>query len=324
MKIVKRTIFAVFALLLVSRAVLAETKTYIWEAKNLDEAQTHSRVILSNQWTLSKRPIQDGYAVFAIGVDGQSNQPLVKNDDVNIFAAFPNKTKAEAVIVGDGCNGSMCHWTDVTLIVPTKTGTRVFPIGDAEKVVLTISDGVVTQARAEGISNGIDKYGSVKKKTFYFNPDAGFVVKDFKTQYAKLVSQHPEKFFENHIYREKLAKAAGLEEFRELRGSIGNARETVVYDGRYVAMQGCVPHNCGGNYGFVLIDGTNGEVWWARHFASAGISGRPKSSSGGTRQFNREVGQRLVQLNRWPDFEEVNLIFNGKGLFAFQKNKYAK
>lgn len=117
---------------------------------------------------------------------------------------------------------------------------------------------------AEGVPLGFDKYGSQVTATRNFETGLGFVAIGFRKEFGKLVGEHPDQFFEDKALREPFAKVVGFERFRDLRAAIGVASATYLVQGRYIVLQGCMPHDCGGNYSFVMIDAVTSKYFWAR------------------------------------------------------------
>ena len=82
----------------------------------------------------------------------------------------------------------------------------------------------------------------------------GFIDTSFNNKFIKFLNTHPETFFSDINFREKLAKKIGLTKFKELRESMMVASNTYIVNGHYITMSGCMPHSCGSNEGIILLD----------------------------------------------------------------------
>jgi hypothetical protein len=255
-----------FAVVVTAIAAQANAATFVWDAKKVDYDKRIPKVTLSNDVLIEEVKGQTLFeqSVTAKPVESKQKLELVKNDLVRIEAAFPTARKAAVVLISDDCSGSACGSPTLTVMVPRAGSVKHYRVDNPSKVTLVVEGDRVIGGAAEGIPVGFDKYGSQVTTTRNFEPGLGFVATGFKKEFAKLVGEHPDQFFEDKALREPFAKVVGFERFRDLRAAIGVASATYLVQGRYIVLQGCMPHNCGGNYSFVMIDAVTSKYFWAR------------------------------------------------------------
>lgn len=110
--------------------------------------------------------------------------------------------------MGDRCAGyALACSINLTRVLPMLDRTRVYPIGKAEKVMLTFSNGQLTQGVASGILAGEDDLGSPTFETLQFVPEVGFANPRVHRDHVNLVDKHPNEFFESPVLRKRLADA---------------------------------------------------------------------------------------------------------------------
>lgn len=302
-----------FALML-AFAGAAHASTYVWDFQKSDSEKRLPKVALTNKTTVEE---VRGTELFEQSVvtrvpNSKEASVLVKNDFAQIAAAWPTPRSAAAVLVSDSCSGSICHWQNMTMVVPQGTGIKTYRLGSPTKVTLTLAGNEVVGGQADGIPAGEDKYGSPITTSRRFMPGAGFVAAGFKTQYVKLIGKHPEHFFNDPALREPLAKAAGLEVFRDLRNATSVASPVYLVDGRYIVVQGCVPHDCGGNYGFVMIDAVSADLYWARF-------GEGKNRyAGATRKADRMTMGLVLANEDFVHNDDARMTVSPAGKIVFQ------
>lgn len=308
-----RFLFA--ALLMVT--VHATAQTYVWDAQKSALAKGTTKATLLNKVIVEE---SKGENVFDQSITTKTSGSaqkviVVKNDLAQIEAAYPNAKQAMAVLVSDDCSGSSCGSKNLTLIVAKDSGVNHYRVGSPQRITLTMTGNQVVSGQADGISGGVDQYGSQAVTSRRFIPGAGFVVAGFKSSYAKLIGEHPEKLFDEQELREPLAKAAGLETFRDLRKATGVASPATLIQGRYVVLQGCVPHDCGGNYGFVMIDAVTSDFFWAR------FSEGKHRYSGATRKIDRAVMEQIFSDEDFSQNDDAPLSVSPTGKIIYKSVK---
>ncbi|MFA9216483.1 MAG: hypothetical protein ACEQSK_05180 [Sphingomonadaceae bacterium] len=299
---------------LLTIATQAPAATYVWEAQKSGSGKALPKVTLLNQAVLEEAR---GASLFEQSVTLQTpsskqKTPLVKNDLAQIEAAYPNAQNAAAVLLSDNCSGTICDWKSLTLVLPAGAAVKSYPVDSPARITLTISGDQVTAGRADGIPAGEDKYGSRLTTSRQFLPGAGFVAAGFRPEYAALVGEHPERFFDNPTLREPLAKAAGLDNFRDLRRATAVASPSYLVQGRYLVLQGCVAHDCGGNYGFVMIDGVTADVFWARYSEGS------NRYAGATRKLDRAALQAVLSDSAFVQNEDAPLFIAPTGKLQYK------
>lgn len=248
-------------------AAQAHAATFVWDGNAPAPSKEISKVQLSNKTVIEQLKGKDLFdqAVTARAPGSKNKLELVRNDFVAIEAAYPNVQKAAAVLISDNCSGNACVSQTVTLVLPRGNEIKKYAVDSPAKITLAVEGDQVVGGFAEGVPAGVDKYGSAITATRPFMPGAGFVAAGFKKEFIKLIGEHPESLFDDKVLREPFAKAVGLETFRDLRQAISVASPTYLVQGRYIVLQGCMPHDCGGNYSFVMIDAVTSTYFWARY-----------------------------------------------------------
>jgi hypothetical protein len=293
---------------------VAKAETFVWEAKKATFAKALPRVILSNNVIVELAGAEGTFerSISAASLDSNQKKTLIKNDWVEISASYPSADKASVVILKDACSGSICRWTNVTVLVPHGKFVKTYTIDDPSKVTLTIKNGQLMNGRAEGVLTGVDEYGGERQVALSFVPSAGFVLPNFKREYAKLIGEHPDKFFADEVLRKPLVQAVGLEVFRDLRRAIRVASPSAIVNNRYIVMQGCVPHDCGGNYGFLMIDGLTADLFWARYNDSKNLY------SGATTKADKSQLQQILASDEVSQYSDVKLTITSDGTIAYR------
>jgi hypothetical protein len=303
--------------LLTAVVTQANAATYVWDAQKTDSDKRIPKVTLSNKTVVeeAKGETMFDQSITTRTSNSKQKSPLVKNDFAQIEAAYPNPQAASVVLVSDSCSGSICSWKNLTMVLPVGAGIKSYRIDSPTKITLTMTDDQVVGGFAEGIPAGSDKYGSRMTTTRRFIPGAGFVAAGFKNEYAKLVGEHPERFFDDKALREPFAKATGLENFRDLRGAIGVASPANLIQGRYIVMQGCMPHDCAGNYSFVMIDAVTSDFFWAR------FNEGTNRYSGAPRKIDRATIQSVLSDEEFVQNESAPIIISPAGKLVFKQTK---
>ncbi|MDB5748692.1 MAG: hypothetical protein JWP72_3540 [Massilia sp.] len=301
--------------LMMAFASQANAATYVWDAQKSDIEKRIPRVTLSNKAMIEELR---GEALFEQSITAKTSgskqkSVLAKNDFAQIEAAYPGPQQASAVLVSDSCSGSICDWKNLTMVIPQNGAIKTYRIGSPTKITLTLAGDQVVGGQADGIPAGEDKYGSRITTTRRFIPGAGFVAAGFKNQYARLVGEHPERFFDDPALREPFAKATGMENFRDLRQAISVASPVNLVQGRYIVMQGCMPHDCGGNYSFVMIDAVTSDFYWARFREGA------NRYSGATRKLDREAIQFVLADEEFSQHEDAPLVISPAGKIVYKR-----
>jgi hypothetical protein len=301
--------------LLMAFATQANAATYVWDAQKSDSEKRIPKANLANKTVVEELRGETLFdqSITTRAPGSKQKTVLVKNDFAQIEAAYPSAQNAAAVLVSDSCSGSICDWKNLTMVIPQDGAIKTYRIGSPAKITLTLAGGQVVGGQADGIPAGEDKYGSRVTTTRLFIPGAGFVAAGFKTQYAKLIGQHPERFFDDAALREPLAKAAGMETFRDLRQATSVASPVYLVQGRYIVIQGCVPHDCGGNYGFLMIDAVNADYYWARFNEGA------NRYAGATRKIDRMAMQLVLADEEFVHNEDARLVVSPAGKIVYQR-----
>lgn len=299
-------------------ALPISAETYVWDKKKL--WADIPRAILKNNTLIEEiKPTVGtfGQSVNATSLDNREKKTLVKNDIAHIAAAFPNNSQSSAVILIDDCSGTICDTPTLTVVTPAGKFIRADSVYSPSKITLTINNGEVTGGRAEGIPIDVDGYGSTKYASHTYLPSVGFIFDGFKREYSKLIGQHPDSLFSDEFLRKKFVKEIGLETFRELRHAISVASPAELVNGRYIVMQGCVPHMCGGNYAFVMIDAITSDFYWARY-------DDPKNLySGGSRPItkNKSSIDSALTIANSKNYGDVKLIVTSDGYISYIKKR---
>ncbi len=307
-------------MLIVLLAAAAETNasTYVWNPQKSDSEKRIPRVTLSNKATVEevKGETMFDQSITTSTLRSKQKTVLVHNDFTQIEAAYPNPGNASAVLVSDSCSGSICDWKNLTMVLPSGGEIKTYRIGSPGKITLTVTGGQVVGGQADGIPAGEDKYGSKITTTRMFIPGAGFVASGFKNQYASLVGAHPDVFFDDKNMREPFAKAVGLDNFRDVRQAISVASPVTLVQGRYIVMQGCMPHDCGGNYAFVMIDAVTSDFFWAR------FNQGTNRYSGATRKIDSATMRDVLADEDFGQREDAPLIISPAGKISYKPAKH--
>ena len=257
----------------------AWAQTFVWAglgreagAKNLPKAVLRNGAIVERKGGEGLSP----QSVVAWDFTRKQSLLVAANDSVQIEAAYPTARRAGAVVVRDICTGTKCRLHDVALVVPDKELVRIYRADSAQKISVSLSNGEVARATAKRVWMGYDSYGSDRYEDRELVKGAGFVTLKAMRKWLVLVGEHPEAFFDNKVLRKRLASIVSLEQFKELRQTMGVAGDGVLLDGRFVLLTGCRPHDCRGNYGAILIDTVTEDLWWTQYSQSG------RSGSGGT------------------------------------------
>jgi hypothetical protein len=296
-------------------SIHASAGDFVWSGKQLTNKTSITDVALSNNLRLEKSKGADSFdqAVTVSAAKSKQKSDVVRNDFAAIEAAYPSPKKAVAVLVSDSCAGSACgDSTTITLVLPSAGGVKKYPIDNPSKITLTFEGDRVIGGLAEGVSAGVDKYGSEVMTASPFIPGAGFVAMGFRREYAKLIGEHPIALFDDKVLREPFAKATGLETFRDLRTAISVASETYLVQGRYIVLQGCMPHDCGGNYSFVMIDAVTSGYFWARF-----NEGRTRYS-GSSQKIDKAAIQAVFSDPRFQQNDDARLVISPVGKIMFK------
>jgi hypothetical protein len=298
-------------------AAKANATSFIWDAQKSDIEKRIPKVTLLNKVVIEE---VKGETLFEQSITAKTpinkqKSELVKNDFAKVEAAYPNPQKASAVLISDNCSGNACTWQNLTMVLPRGEGIKTYRINSPSKITLTVEGDKVVSGFAEGIPAGADKYGSQITATRTFLPGVGFVAAGFKKEFAKLVGEHPDEFFEDKLLREPFAKAVRLETFRDLRAAIGVASPTYLIQGRYVVLQGCMPHNCGGNYSFVMIDAVTSDYFWARY--NEGTT----RYSGATRKIDKAAIQSVFSDEEFVQNDDATLTVSPAGKIVYRTKR---
>jgi hypothetical protein len=300
--------------LMMAFAVKANAATYIWDAQKSGSEKRTPKVTLTNKATVEEARSETMFdqSITTTAPNSKQKSVLAKNDFAQIEAAYPSRQNASAVLVSDSCSGTICDWKNLTMVIPQGATIKAYRVGSPAKITLTMTGDQVVGGQADGIPAGEDKYGSRITTTRHFIPGAGFVAAGFKTQYAKLVGEHPERFFDDPALREPLAKATGMETFRDLRQAISVASPVYLVQGRYIVMQGCMPHDCGGNYSFLMIDAVSSDFYWARFNQGA------NRYSGATRKIDRAAMQLVLADEEFVHNDDARLVVSPAGKIVYK------
>jgi hypothetical protein len=307
----------VSAAAVIAIAAQASAATFVWDAKKADYDKRIPKVTLSNDALIEEVKGQTLFdqSVTAKTVGSKQKRELVKNDLVKIEAAFPAVRKAAAVLISDDCSGSACGSQNLTVVVPHAGDIKSYRLYNPSKLTLVIEGDRIVGGSAEGIPVGTDKYGSQIMATRNFEPGLGFVAAGFRKEFAKLVGEHPDQFFEDKVLREPFAKAVGLERFRDLRVAIGVASPAYLVQGRYLVLQGCMPHNCGGNYSFVMIDAVTSKYFWARYNDGATLY------AGASDKIDKATLDSVFSDVEFVQQDDARLVVTPAGKIAYRTNR---
>jgi hypothetical protein len=311
----KMLIFRIMAaVLLIGVTTVASAETFVWDAKKAGGAKAIPGAILANNVIIEEDGSKElfDHSITAFSIDNKQKKTIVKNDIASISASYPTVRKASVVVLADSCSGTICHWTNITVLIPDGNFVKTYAIDNPSKITLTIVNGELISGRAEGVPAGQDEFGSDRHATLIFVPYAGFVPPNFKREYAKLIGEHPDKFFSDEILRKPLAKVLGLDKFRDLRHAIGVASPTALIQNRYIVMQGCIPHNCGGNYGFLMIDAVTSNIFWARFDESKA------SYFGGTSEVDKLTMQSALDSDDIFQYSDAKLSVTNTGKITYK------
>lgn len=301
-------------LLLLASSMPSLAQTFVWEMKRHQYEDGIPRVIFTNGAIIERiknTSFTFGSKVTATTLENKIKSVLIENDYASIVAAYPNNRRASAVLLYDDCVGSLCAPT-LTVVTTDGKFLKSYALKNApSKVTLTVNNGVLISGRAEGMYDGLDEYGSEKTIGMSYLGSTGFVVDGFKREYSKLIGQHPDTLFADEVLRRPLAKAAGLEIFRDLRQAIQVASPIVLVKGRYLVLQGCMPHFCSENYSFILIDALTSDFYWTRYNSPSEIY------AGGTKKTDKTTMESVLASDAFFHYEDVKLIVNSEGFVTF-------
>lgn len=188
---------------------------------------------------------------------------LLENDIAYIEVAYPNIENALLAIVSDTCSGTICSTLHESYLVIEESGTlKKYKISNFGYKLDAIFNGEkLSQLVVKDVVIDHDKFGSPIKSTLKFHEKKGFIVESAKNYYIDLIGDHPEQFFNSEVARKVLVDAFGAEKFRDLRVNFTGPGSISLINHKYLAVTGCMRHNCWDSLGAVLIDMTNDSIW---------------------------------------------------------------
>ena len=277
---------------------LNTTAEYKWIAKDrsFDSLQT---IKFSNGAQLIYRDPAGGFGTRQILIRENNGleKTYLQDDHVYLNAAFPSPENAQVAIVSNTCGGSACGFITTYMILPDKNGLKKYRISwqDTYQFIAELNKEGLVSAKASNVLLAVDDFGSNVMGPIEYLNEKGFILPSMKSQYKPLISEHPDKFFDDKAAREQLAKLLGLDRFRALRDNMQVASQSKLLDYRYLVLIGCMPHNCGDSYGAVVVDTTNDNLWWV-----SVVDGKQASGS------NIELTKAQIPLYR-ALFEQIDL-----------------
>jgi curved DNA-binding protein CbpA len=188
---------------------------------------------------------------------------LLENDIAYIEVAYPNIENALLAIVSDTCSGTICNTSHESYLVIDESGTlKKYKISNyGYKLDATFNGKKLSNLVVKNVVIDHDKFGSPVKSTLKFHENKGFVVESAKNYYIDLIGDHPEQFFNSEVARKVLVDAFGAEKYRDFRVNFTGPGSISLINYKYLAVTGCMRHNCWDSLGAVLIDMTNDSLW---------------------------------------------------------------
>jgi hypothetical protein len=187
-------------------------------------------------------------------------------DDVISFSyAYPSKDKAIFTVLQSSCSGSACA-PSISIIYIHNNEIYMDDVGTA-----FYNDGLIFDVNIVNREiilkiinvNTFEKnnFGDYIKYNLKLINGIGLADDKFSDKYLKFIGAHPDAFFSDVKFREKLARQIGLEKFRLLRENMEVASPSKLISGHYIMMHGCKAHYCDSNSGLILIDTKNDNYY---------------------------------------------------------------
>jgi len=252
-KILALTIF------LISFTAIAQKYSY----KMNYESNDIGYVTFSNGMNISVTQYNEKYNTSKTITEFDSNKrelrkiKEIENDYVKITNSYPNRQNAEFATIESACGGNACGGTFLYVAhINSDRKIRYSKVDEIDSKFELIIDLLSqnSKAIAKNIVIGTNNYGDDILGDRKLISDIGFVDTRFKNQFIKLVNAHPSSYFSDAQLREPLAKAIGLDNFKDLRSYLEVASESELISGRFIVFNGCMAHSCGFNEGTVVID----------------------------------------------------------------------
>jgi len=279
-----------------------------------NENKEYEKIKLTNGQSLLKTKIDKdlifGESVLLLDSNNKTIKKIDEADMLSIVGSYPNSSNALVALVQSNSSGSCCPWSSYQIIYIHKNEIFMHDYftsmtGDLS-ININLSNNIIKDLIVSNISDGQDKYGDDVKSKRKLILGKGFIRDGFQNKFLNLAQAHPEDYFSNTQFREKLAKKIGFENFKILRSYMYVASPSEIKDGRYVVFQGMAPHSGGAQNGIVVIDAIK-ENYWALWIDQD----NKVISNGSTSPWSEEI-LNVINFNN----------YNGGYSITFKNNKF--